>query len=188
MARPRSEDARKRVIEATVDAMVEQGVEGVTIEDLATRSGVAKSTIYRHFGSLDRVVTAAFHSRIVEYPTPDTGSLEGDVEELFARYDLDDHRQLNELLPLLLEAARRDRGLREVRDRVLGERQRPLRTIVKLAQSRGEIAPDLDLDIAMAMLTGPLTYRKMVQDLEVDDDFLRVVLPGAVAALRSTAD
>lgn len=186
MARPRSEDARRRVIEATVEAMVELGVEGLTIEDLSVRSAVAKSTIYRHFGSLDRIVTAAFRSRIVEYPTPDTGSLEGDVEELFNRYVHNDHRQLNELFPLLLEAARRDPELREVRDRVLGERQRPLRTVVKLAQSRGEIDPDLDLDVAMAMLTGPLTYRKMVQDLEVDDDFLRVVLPGAVAALRST--
>ncbi|WP_436793887.1 TetR/AcrR family transcriptional regulator [Actinospongicola halichondriae] len=187
MARPRSEDARRRVVEAAVEALLALGVEGVTIEDLAARSGVAKSTIYRHFGNLDCVVTEAFRSRIVEYPTPDTGSLEADVQELFARYDLDDHRQLNELMPLLLEAARRDPALCEVRDRILGERQRPLRTIVKLAQARGEIDPDLDLDIAMAMLTGPLTYRKMVQDLEVDDAFLRVVLPGAVAALRSTA-
>lgn len=173
---------------AAVGALIEVGVEGMTVEDLATRSGVAKSTIYRHFGTLDGVVIEAFRSLIVEYPTPDTGSLETDLAELFARYDLEDHRQLNELFPHLLDAARREPALCEVRDLIVAERQRPLRTIVKLAQARGEVDPALDLDIAMAMLTGPLTYRKIVQDLDVDDDFLRVVLPGAVAALRSTVD
>ena len=173
---------------AAVDALVEVGVEGMTVEDLAARSGVAKTTIYRHFGSLDGVVVEAFRSLIVEYPTPDTGSLETDLAELFARYDLANHRQLNELFPHLLDAARREPALREVRDLILTERQRPLRTIVKLAQARGEVDPTLDLDIAMAMLVGPMTYRMMVQDLETDDDFLRVVLPGAVAALRSTVD
>ena len=188
MARPRSEDARNRVVEAAVDALVEVGVEGMTIEDLAARSGVAKSTIYRNFGALDGVVVEAFRSRIVEDPTPDTGSLAPHLAAMFTRYHLDDPRQPNEPLPPLLDAARREPTLREVRDLILAERQRPLRTIIKLAQARGEVDPDLDLDIAMAMLTGPIAYRKMVQNLEVDDDFVRVVLPGAVAALRSTVD
>ena len=175
------------MIEATVDALLAEGVEGVTVEDVASRSGVAKSTIYRNFGSLECLITEAFGSRIVEYPTPDHGSLDDDLADLFARYDNEENQEINALYPLLIDAARREPNLREIRDRIVFERQRPLRTVIKLAQARGEVDPDLDLDVAMAMLIGPLSYRKMVQDLEIDEEFLTRVLPGAVAALRSTA-
>lgn len=62
-----------------------------------------------------------------------------------------------------------------------------MRTVLKLAQARGEIDPDLDLDVAVAVLIGPFTYRRMVQDAEITDDFVRSVVRTGVAALRSTA-
>ncbi len=187
MGRPRSEDARRRALDAAVEALLALGVEGATIEEIADRSGVAKSTIYRHFGSRESLLVEAVRSCIVELPTPDTGSLEDDLAVLFARYDEDDNHAINELLPLLLEEARRNPGMSTIVEDVLAERQRPLRTVLRLAQHRGEIGPDLDLDVGMAMLIGPLTYRRMVQHTEIDPAFIATVLPGAVAALRSTA-
>lgn len=68
-----------------------------------------------------------------------------------------------------------------------GERQRPMRTVLKLAQGRGEIDPDLDLDTAVAMLVGPFTHRRMVQNAEITDEFVATVVPGGIAALHSTA-
>src|SRR5688500_192703 len=49
MGRPRSEEARQAALAATVDLVLAHGVEGVTFEDVAARSGVAKTTLYRHF-------------------------------------------------------------------------------------------------------------------------------------------
>ena len=187
MARPRSEDARRRVLDATVEALLAGGVEGSTIEDIADRSGVAKSTIYRHFGGRDALLIEAVKSCITQAPTPDSGSLAEDLEELFSRYDQDDNRQINALIPLLLDERRRDPAMQIAVDVVLTERQRPLRTVLQLAHFRGEIDPALDLDVALAMLIGPLTYRRMVQDQEITEDFIATVLPGAIAALRSTA-
>lgn len=188
MARPRSEDARRRAIEAGVEVLLEVGFEGATVEDIAARSGVAKSTLYRHFGSRQALLGQAVRSCMEEAPVPDTGSLADDVDELFSHYDASDASQrLNELFPLLLDAARRDPTMKDVMQSILAERQRPLRAVLAQAQSRGEIDPDLDHDIALAMLIGPLTYRRMVQDRDITDDFRAVVLPGAVAALRSTA-
>lgn len=188
MGRPRSEDARRRVIDATVEALLEVGVEGATMEEIAARSGVAKSTIYRHFGSRGALMSDAVRSRIVPRDVPATGSLGDDLQELFDRYDDPENRQINELFPLLLDAARREPDMRSVMDDVLAERQRPLRDALAAARARGEINPTLDLDVALAMLIGPLTYRRMVQDREVDDDFIGIVLPAAIAALRSTAN
>lgn len=187
MARPRSEDARRRVIEAAVETLLAAGVDGATIEEIADRSGVAKSTIYRHFGSREALVVEAVRSCIVEHPTPDTGSLADDLEELFGKYDQEENRAINRLFPMLLDERRRDPALHDVVEVVVAERQRPLRTVLKLAQLRGEIDPDLDLDTALAVLIGPLTYRRMVQDEEIDEAFIAAVLPGAIAALRSTA-
>jgi AcrR family transcriptional regulator len=187
MARPRSEDARRRVVDATVDALLAVGVEGATVEEIAARSGVAKSTIYRHFGSRASLMTDAVRSRVVEYPVPDTGSLDSDLQEVFGRYDRPENRDVNELFPLLIDAARRDPEMRSVMNEVLAERQRPLRAVLQSAQRRGEIAPDLDLGVALAMLIGPFTYRRMVQDEDITEAFISTVLPGAVAALRSTA-
>jgi len=188
MPRPRSEEARRRVVESTVDVLLLDGVDGATIEDIAAASGVAKSTIYRHFGTRAQLLAEAVRSCIVEHPTPDTGSLAGDLTALFTRYDdSEETKRLNELFPMLLDASRRDRAIKEVMDDVILERQRPMRTVLKLAKARGEIDPELDLEIAVAMLIGPFTYRRMVQDAEITDDFVAAVVPGGIAALLATA-
>lgn len=167
--------------------MLDSGVDGTTIEDIAARSGVAKSTIYRHFGDRETLIGAAIRSRLVEAPTPDTGSLTDDLVELFGRYDTDENSEINRLFPMLLDAARREPALHDLRDRVIAERQRPLRTVIKLAQARGEVDPDLDLEVAMAVLIGPFTYRSLVQERTIDAAFIATAIPAAAAALRSTA-
>lgn len=188
MARPRSEEARRRTIEATIEALLELGAEGLTMEEIAERSGVAKSTIYRHFGTRENLLAESVRSCVVEQSTPDSGSLAEDLTELFTRYDESaETKRLNELIPLLIDAARRDADMREVLDALLAERQRPMRTVLKLAQARGEIDPDLDLDVAVAVLIGPFTYRRMVQDAEITDEFVTAVVRTGIAALRSTA-
>lgn len=186
MARPRSEAARQRVIAATIEALLAVGVEGTTIEEISERSGVARSTIYRHFDSRENLVVEAISSCLVQLTTPDTGSLDDDLHELVGRYDDEDHRAMNQMLPLLLDARRRDATMHDAVEVLLEQRRRPIRTVLKLAQLRGEIDPDLDLDDALAMVLGPMTYRRMFQDEEITEDFVVTVIHGAVAALRST--
>jgi AcrR family transcriptional regulator len=187
MGRPRCEDARRRVIDAAVASLLAAGVEGTTIEEISARSGVARSTIYRNFSSRENLIVEAVRSCIAAVPTPDSGSLADDLAELFAYHDRDDQRTINQLLPLLLDERRRDPAIHAAVDAVLAERQRPLRTVFRLAQLRGEIDPDLDLDVALAMVIGPITYRRMIQEQEVTESFRSTVLHGAIAALRSTA-
>jgi AcrR family transcriptional regulator len=163
------------------------GVEGATVEEIAARSGVAKSTIYRHFGDRDLLLSEAVRSRVTALPVPDSGSLADDIERLFDLYDHPLNREVNQLFPLLLEAARHDAGMRSVVEEVRMERAQPLRAVLRRAQDRGEISADLDLEVAVALVIGPLAYRRMVQDEDVDDEFLAAVVPSVIAALRSTA-
>jgi len=188
MARPRSEEAHRAALDATLELLLEAGVEGVTVEEVAARSGVAKSTLYRHFTTRENLIAQAARCCVVEHPTPDTGSLAGDLRYLFGRFsESEGEKRLTDLMPLLIDAAKRDPGLEELVTSVLAERKRPIRTVLQLAQLRGEVSPDLDLDTALAMVIGPFRYRRLVERREATPEFIEAVLTGAIAALRATA-
>lgn len=189
MARPRSDTAHQAALDATVATLLDSGVDGVTLEEVAKRSGVARSTLYRHFKSKEELVAKAARMCVVEHPTPDTGSLEGDLRFLFERYrETEEARQVPSLLPMLVDAAARDPLLRASLDDFLAERRRPMLTILQLAQLRGEIGRDVDIDAALSLIFGPFTHRRMLEQREVTPEFIDMVLNATVAALRATAD
>jgi AcrR family transcriptional regulator len=188
VARPRSEEARQAALTATVDLMLDTGVEAVTFDDVAARSGVAKTTLYRHFGSKQAMVVEAAGSCFETVPTPDTGDLLQDLSILFdQKRHSASHRQLTELFPMLIAAGDRDPELRALLQRQHEERRRPTRTVLQLAQLRGEISRELDLEVAVSMVLGPFTIRKLIDRQEVTDEFAERVLREVVAVLRATA-
>ena len=189
MARPRSEEARQAALAATVDLVLDSGVEGVTFEEVAARSGVAKSTLYRHFGSKQAMVVEAATNCFVELATPDTGDLATDLRMIFDKSrNADDQRRVPDLMPALLAASDRDPDLHDLVREVLEERRRPIRTALRLAQLRGEIGRDLDLDLALALLIGPFTQKRVVDREEITPAFVDEVITHVVAALRATGD
>jgi hypothetical protein len=134
------------------------------------------------------VVTAAA-SCLVEVTTPDTGDLRLDLRTIFDRWkDKEEAHRVPDLMPALLAASDRDPDLHALVLSMLDERRRPIRTVLQLAQLRGEIDPGLDLDIAIAMLTGPFVQRRMVDRQEVTDEFRDAVLATVVAGLLANGD
>ena len=108
MARPRSEEARRKALAAAVDVIVDKGVGDLTIEEVALRSGVAKTTIYRHWPERASLIIDTVRSCFEHVSTPDTGSLRGDLEAYFGgmvRADLTG--KVGHLMPCLIDAAAR---------------------------------------------------------------------------------
>ncbi|MDP1820793.1 MAG: TetR/AcrR family transcriptional regulator [Acidimicrobiales bacterium] len=189
MGRPRSEEARLGALAATLELAVHKGIEAVTFEDVAATSGVAKTTLYRHFGTKQAMLMAAVSGCFVEHVTPDTGDLNEDLRLLFHRFkSADDERGHPELIPMLLAAGDRDPELRALVAAMLEERRRPVRTVLKLAQLRGEIGRDVDLEAALAMVIGPFIMRRSIDRTEVTEAFRDAVLANVVRGLRATAD
>jgi len=188
VGRRRSEQANKAALDATVEILLTAGVEGVTLEEVAVRSGVARSTLYRHFGSREGLISTAACRCIVAHPTPDTGSLATDLRYLFDRFgEADSKRGVSDLLPLLIDAGKRDPEIERIVESIVAERRRPIHTVLQLAQLRGEIAADLDLDTALAIVIGPFTFRRLIEGREVTPEFVDTVLVAAIAGLRATA-
>jgi AcrR family transcriptional regulator len=189
MGRPRSEEAREAALEATVELVLSHGVEGVTFEEVAQRSGVAKTTLYRHFGTKQAMIAAAAGSCFVVYATPDTGDLESDLRTIFERFKVsEDERRLPDIMPALLTASGRDEELHALVISMLEEKRRPIRTVLQLAQLRGEIGRDVDLDVALALLIGPFVQRRTIERIEITPEFREAVLRSVVAGLRATAE
>ncbi len=164
MARPRSEAARAKALGAATDLVLTAGVRGFSVDEVVRRSGVAKTTIYRHFSSGNELMLAALSCTIAPFSTPDTGSLRSDLIE-FA----------NETLPMIadpllrpvmleiLAAAARDDELRELHAAVVREKMTPLRVIYERAQERGEADPALDFDRAFDLIEGPFMARWLMR-------------------------
>jgi AcrR family transcriptional regulator len=187
MGRPKSEEARQAALAATVELLLEGGVDGVTFEEVAARSGVAKTTLYRHFGTKAAMVVTAASTCFVELPTPDTGDLETDLRLIFDQWKTtDEAHRIPDLMPTLLAASDRDLDLRELLMAMIEDRSRPIRTVLQLAQLRGQIDPDLDLDLALALLKGPFVQRRMVDRREVTEEFRDGVLRNVVAGLLAS--
>ena len=146
------------MLEATADLVAEVGVDRVTIDEVAARSGVAKTTIYRHWPTKQALVVDAV--RVVCFPeaaTPNTGDLRADLIACFegmVRAGLSG--RTGQMLPSLLDGAHRDAALDVLLRDYLRERSGPTRTVLQLAQLRGELPADLDLDFAVTLVIGPL--------------------------------
>jgi AcrR family transcriptional regulator len=184
VARTRSEEARRAALAAAIELMAAEGVEGLTIEDVAARSGVAKTTIYRHWPSRRELIIDGIRSCWPHLSTPDTGDLRTDLRELFdhmARKDLSS--TMGRIMPSLTAAASRDPELEQVARELIEDRNRPVRQLLAQAQQRGELPADLDVEVALGLVIGPLLYRKVHRRLPLTKDFLARSLDASVRAL-----
>jgi AcrR family transcriptional regulator len=188
MARPRSEEARRKAIAAATDIIIERGATNLSIEEVAARSGVAKTTIYRHWPERASLIVDTARATFAHVVTPDTGSLRGDLEAYFdsmIRADLSG--TAGKLIPCLIDAAARDPEIDMLMDRYSLERQQPVMTIVARAQERGELPPELDRDVIIGTVVGPIAFRKVLQRRPVDAAYVAKCLDVVLAGLGAGA-
>jgi AcrR family transcriptional regulator len=176
--------SRERVLATTFKLMTEGGIGGVSIDEVARRSGVAKTTIYRHWPSRSALLLDAC-SRLGSRPeVPDTGSLKGDLTALATRL-AEQLRSANwpSILPSIIDAAERDSELAELHARLQAGFYAPYLSVVERAKERAEVARRQDgADVAAAVM-GPLFYRRWFSREPINDRFVRAVVGGALARL-----
>jgi AcrR family transcriptional regulator len=174
----RSERVRQAVLDATTDLVSEVGVERTTIDEIANRSGVAKTTIYRHFASKQAVVVEAVHACTFIIPAvTDTGSLRDDLISCFigttkASYD----GRLGDMMLSLMDAAQRDPELRRLVRAQTDQRRRFSTQVIERAVDRGDLPEDVDVDLLVTLLAGPLVYTKLVRRQRVTEELVAAVV------------
>lgn len=176
------------MLAAVRDLAWSDGLAAVSIDEVARRSGVAKTTLYRHFGTKQALLVAALDD-LIEPPTaPDTGSLERDLVALLESVlPIFRDRDIRALSLEIAAAAARDAALDELFGAFFGGRMGPLLSVVERAVARGELAPGLEPEVAIEIIEGPLIARSMIDPARLDDVPIEQLAERAAVELRRAA-
>lgn len=180
--RPRSPGADEAIMTATIELAGEVGIHGMSMDELASRAGVSKASIYRRWSSKEALVLDALRGAMSPLDNVNTGSLRGDLDlylgELVERFD---RGQLKDVLPHLIEVACHDPAIQSALDEYVQFRRRPLRAIFEQARMRRELPDDTDIDVLIDATIGPFLYRRLLTHESIDREFvnrlIKVILP-----------
>lgn len=186
--RPRSEEADRNILRAATEVLSERGLSGMSIEEVASRAGVAKATIYRRWSSKGTLALDAFLAELsAEVPPADTGTLRGDLELALQGWVRSlSASKAGSMLAGLMDESRQDPELAALWRQRVAE---PIRThytaILQRAVARGDIAADTDEHVVLDLLFGSAAYRLIRDDHPLDDDFVQRVVGIITAGLTA---
>lgn len=166
MARPRSKRAHDKVVEAAINLFAAQGIEATSMDAIAEASGVSKATIYKHWPdkvALVLEVMSQVHcvKTMPELEQPDTRSKL--ITLLGFRPPQPQSEVQQRMAPHLMAfAARNPEFGKAWRIRVMEPPRAQMRTVLERSMADGELPEDLDLDLSVALLFGPMMYRHVL--------------------------
>jgi AcrR family transcriptional regulator len=181
--RPRSAKAHRAILDAALALLGEQGYHRLSMEAVAGRAGVGKTTIYRRWPSKQELVVDALREVAIPSAPEDTGTIEGDLAA-FQRAQLERvvRTRALDLLPRLLGDAFGDPELHEVVARdLVGPIRQVIQELVQRGMERGELRKDVDPEFATDVIHGTIVYRLL---LSRDLPYAASAMPQLVDLLR----
>ena len=187
----RSARVREAILAAVLDELTINGYAALSVEAVASRAGVNKTTVYRRWPTVDELLVDALTTWSYDaIPDLDTGSIETDL--LALGKTLAD--QLNggvghQIVALVLTAGLRSAQLRETTRRYFDHQAERAIPLVAQAIDRGELPADCDANALLTTFRAPLFYRMVTTGDPIDEDLIehsaRVTLTAARAGLLS---
>lgn len=182
---PRVARSRAAVLAATVDLLGELGHSGTTVEAVAERSGVAKTTIYRHWPTRARLLLDAFQSSVELDPMRPTGDLRRDLLGLTGglAQKLRNPRW-SRIMATLIDAAEADPELAELTSIFTEQRRAAVVAVLERGIADGELDPSVDPRLASQLVGGALFYQRFMVRCAADDEELGRIVDLALDGLR----
>ena len=152
------------ILRAAVEELAQAGYGGVTIESIAARAGVGKSTIYRHWADKLALIADAFET-FHEQLVPDLGDLPArDAVALLLRHvaEVVVDSTFSRCIPALIEGAERDPRVREFHHRYSADRRQAITDLIARGIQAGEIRCATDPELATTALLGAIFYRRLM--------------------------
>ncbi|WP_435284774.1 TetR/AcrR family transcriptional regulator [Streptomyces koelreuteriae] len=180
--RPRSAAADAAILAATRAALVELGWSKLTLGDVATRAGVAKTTLYRRWAGKNELVVDAVAELFDELRLPDRGSLAADIEGVVLQFAtiLARPEARSGLMAVVAESTRDDALRERIRESIVNRQKRLVVEGRSRAQARGELPPETDpsesartVDLIFDVIAGAVVHRALVSAEPVHTDWAR---------------
>jgi AcrR family transcriptional regulator len=187
--RPRSDTARRLVLEAAYALLEESGYAKLTMEGIAARAGVGKATLYRWWPSKGAVAMEAFMAAVAPRITfPHTHSALDDVKAqmrlLCAAYRGVTGRLLRELIGL---GQGDPATLAAFCESYLIPRRAATMEVLRRGIANGELRPDVDLELLVDALYAPIFHRLLLQHQPLAEGFADHLAEAAFASMRPSA-
>ncbi len=187
---PRVERSRRVILEAVLEELGEVGYGAFSIEGVAARAGVGKSTIYRHWDGKLELVEDAFHTLKAHALVPEDGAFRDRVvaylEQVAA---LVAESTYSTCMPALIDAAERDPKVREFHNRFTTERRAVLIDLLREGVKAGDLPPSSDPELLADALVGPIVLRRLMYGepcaVAVVPSLVEQILPSAAPPPRS---
>jgi len=185
--RPRSEAARRKVLEAARELLAERGLAGLTMEGIAARARVGKPTIYRQWPNAQAVAMDAFLEAEDGAPhvsghAPALSALRRQLHGIAAVFSSPAGRST----AAMIAAAQNDSELAKVfRNRFILRGRETGRALLRQAMSEGAVRPDADLEVALDLIYAPLFFRLLIGHGPLDRGFTDALLDMALAGVRA---
>lgn len=158
--RPRSVRSHRAILQATLELLAEVGFEVMSIEAIAARAGVGKTTIYRRYASKEELVADAIESVREEIVIPDTGSLWGDIDaivESAAQITLTPLGR--QTVAMIISSASSNSQFAQIYwNKYLQPRRQAFEIVLKRAKARNEVEIDLDPGLVFDAMSGIMLY------------------------------
>jgi AcrR family transcriptional regulator len=171
--RPAAE-VRTEVLAAAGALLLNEGMSAFTIEAVANKSGVSKTTIYKWWPSKGALaLDGYFHAVESTLAFPDTGDIEADLTtQIRAFVDLITRTPAGRVIAELIGQAQTDPDLSAaLLEHYSGPRRRLAVEAMRRAQSRGQLRPDIDPEILVDQLWGACYHRLLLPNLPITDAF-----------------
>lgn len=180
MVKPLDERVRRSrttVLGVTAELLFERGFAGVSVDEIVRRSGVAKTTIYRHWPTRADLLRDACSTIGTPLDVPDTGSFEADVTALITNFvHLLRTAKWTSVLPSVIDAAERDPDIAAMYSRLQEGYSAPLQTVIERAVQKGELSKTTDAALLIAAVIGPLFYRRWFSREPLTDAFAKQIV------------
>ncbi|MCG5448287.1 MULTISPECIES: TetR/AcrR family transcriptional regulator [Micromonospora] len=162
--RPRSLRADEAIIEATLDLLAEGStIEALSIEAIATRAGVGKATIYRRWAGKDALLLDALRRLKGVLAQPAGHSVRDDLVLLVGAIGKNVDPRAAKIMPCLAPAVNRSADQFQLYQNIISPRRQLMREVLRRGIDEGVLRADIDVEVTMALLTGPMLIQRVLQ-------------------------
>jgi AcrR family transcriptional regulator len=189
-ADPRIERSRQLILRAAIEELGAAGYGAFTIESVAARSGVAKSTIYRHWRDKLTLIADAFETFHAQQGPGMVGGSPRERLERIVRHvaEIAGNSVFSACMPALIDGAERDRGLRRFHHRFQTEARRPLVAAIAEGAAAGDFPAHVDPELAALALLGAIFYRRLMSSAPFDPKRTRALVETVLGVAPASPD
>ncbi|PZV14324.1 MAG: TetR family transcriptional regulator [Pseudanabaena sp.] len=165
LGRPRSDKSHQAILQSALALLAEVGFDAISIEAIASRAGVGKTTIYRRYSGKAELIADAIENIREEVLIPDTGKLESDIDTLIEKAAQISLNSLGrQAVSMIISSASSNPEFAQIYwSKYLQPRREAFDIVIERAKSRNEVSQDLDSGLVFDTMSGIMLYALIFQ-------------------------